>query len=488
MGVRVSLEDYIDTISVQLHHWLKTETESKEIGPWVIRALVRKPRRRKTTTIFERLLPTATTDQVPVLLDHLRILLRRDYEDKLEGLLVRFHAYRKGNSRQKLDFAYTLTQEVTAADVTAAEVASTATSPSPKPPASESPARQPGSRRRIAKRYTPSQRKEILAYAEQHGVAAASREHGVSRYAIYDWMHKVELAEAGECPSPLEGPAPQEIEEQRDREILTEWKRHPGLGPSQIRNQLRRRAVRVSVQTVRRIMMENGYRPQKVKKLPHDERFEAIRPNHLWHLDFVHQFIHKSKAYVLLLIDDYSRFIVGFCVDEGERADGLVQAFDAAVNRYGRPEMVLHDKGSAFWSWRGISQFTHLLTELGIDQIPAKHKEWNGKLEALNGNVRKEFFRPSRFTTMDEMRHALADYIHTYNHERTHHGLGGVQVPADRYYGRVDEVQALLDASDPSAESFHRLDVSQRTLEPLRIVQRADKMELWVMGRQVLSW
>ena len=52
--------------------------------------------------------------------------------------------------------------------------------------------------------------------------------------------------------------------------------------------------------------------------------------------------------------------------------------------------MVMHDKGAAFWSWKGVSRFTALLTELGIDQIEAQHKEWNGKVEVFNANLHKE--------------------------------------------------------------------------------------------------
>ena len=48
-----------------------------------------------------------------------------------------------------------------------------------------------------------------------------------------------------------------------------------------------------------------------------------------------------------------------------------VPTFTDAVQRHGRPEAVMNDKGSAFWSWRGISRFTALLTEMGIDQVIA---------------------------------------------------------------------------------------------------------------------
>lgn len=64
------------------------------------------------------------------------------------------------------------------------------------------------------------------------------------------------------------GPDPSNVEAQRDREILGEWHKQAGtgLGPSQVRNQLRRRGIKVSVATVRRVMEYAGYRPPKIKR------------------------------------------------------------------------------------------------------------------------------------------------------------------------------------------------------------------------------
>jgi len=267
---------------------------------------------------------------------------------------------------------------------------------SAEPSASVKPATKP-SAPRVAKSYTPSQKAQILEYAAAESVTAAHRKFDVSRFTIYDWLRKVRLAAEGKGDSPTSGPDPKDLEAQRDKEILDQWHRHPGLGPSQIKNQLRRKQVKVSVATVRRVMEEAGYRPPKVKRQGHDERFEAVRPNHLWHLDYVHRFINRTGVHTLILLDDYSRFVVGHGTDDAERADLVIETFEQAVRRHGKPEMVLHDKGSAFWSWRGISRFTALLTELGIDQIAAEHKEHNGKLEVFNANLHKELFDVHRF-------------------------------------------------------------------------------------------
>ena len=339
----------------------------------------------------------------------------------------------------------------------------------------------------VAKSYTPSQKAVVLEDAAKDGVTEAAKKHGVSRFSIYDWQRKLARAAKGEGPSPTSGPGPKDIEAKRDAEILTEWRKHPGLGPSQIRNQLKRAGVKVAVTTARRVMEDAGYRPPKVKREPHDERYEAVRPNHLWHLDFVHRNVNRSVTFTLILIDDYSRYVVGQGVDEGaERADMVCNTFEEATARHGRPERVMSDKGSAFWSWRGISRFTDLLTEMGIDQVIAEHKEHNGKVEVFNANLHKELFDVQRFYDLADMRRRLDAHIHWYNHARTHHALGGMLVPADRYYGRVDEVLARIEAGtgrDPS----DLLDLRDRCLELFKVTSRAGVPEVWLLGQRLLG-
>jgi transposase InsO family protein len=339
----------------------------------------------------------------------------------------------------------------------------------------------------VAKHYTPSQKAEALEYASEHGVTAAAEKFKISRFSIYEWRRKVAKAAKGEGPSPTSGPAPKDIEVQRDREILDEWHKHPGLGPSQIVNQLRRRKIKVSVHTVRRVMEEDGYRPPKVKREPHDQRYEAVRPNHLWHLDFVHRHINRASVFTLILIDDYSRYVVGHGVDEdAERADMVIKTFEEAVARHGRPERVMDDKGAAFWSWRGISRFTALLTEMGIDQVVADKKEWNGKIEVFNANLHKELFDVQRFYDVAEMRRRLAAHLHWYNHARTHHALGGLLVPADRYYGRVDEVLARIEAG-AGRDAQDLLDLRDRCLELFKVTSRGGIPEVWLLGQRLLG-
>ncbi len=134
----------------------------------------------------------------------------------------------------------------------------------------------------------------------------------------------------------------------------------------------------------------------------------------------------------------------------------VISTFEEAIARHGKPEYVMNDGGSAFWAWRGISRFTSLLTELGIDQIHAEKKEHNGKVEVFNANLHKELFDRHRFYDLAEMKRRLAAHLHWYNHARTHHALGGLLVPADRYYGRAQEVIRTGSAWALVASSIER--------------------------------
>jgi transposase InsO family protein len=162
----------------------------------------------------------------------------------------------------------------------------------------------------------------------------------------------------------------------------------------------------------------------------------------------------------------------------------VVRTFEEAVERHGKPEAVMSDRGSAFWAWRGISRFTSLLTEMGVDQLVAQHKEHNGKVEVFNANLHKELFDAYRFYDLAEMKRRLVGHLDWYNHGRTHHALGGLLVPADRYYGRADEVLARIEAGVPARDG-QEAELRERCLELFRVVSKGGVPEVWLLGQRL---
>ncbi len=350
----------------------------------------------------------------------------------------------------------------------------------------QAPVTQPSEEKRVARFYTPSQRAQILEYAAAHSVTAASRKFGATRFSIYSWRRKAALhAEGKTNESPLAG-SDEDPRSIRDQRILKEWRAHPGLGPSQIRNQLRRAGFKISVHTVRCVLEEHGYVPPKVRRQEvHDQTYEAVRPNHLWHLDFLHRHIHKQTVYVLIVLDDWSRFIVGGALWDGERVAAVQETFQAAVARHGKPEKVMSDGGSAFHAWRGVGRFTHLLEELEVDQLIARIPQVNGKLEVLNANLQKELFNQEVFFDLGEAQRRLTAWINFYNFRRTHHALGGLLVPADRYFGRADEVLAQIESGHAPDGIGESAPISERQLDLFRISSRRGQVELYLLGHRI---
>ena len=365
-----------------------------------------------------------------------------------------------------------------------AKLAKPPESPEPQKPSASAP-KKPRTGKKVARLYTPSEKAAALALVQQLGVAETHRKTGVSRFSLYEWARIHEKAmQQKHLSDPLADQTP--AKNNRDALVLAEWNKHPGLGPSQIRNQLRRAGTKISVRTVRMVMENNGYVLPKVhRKQAHDQRYEAIRPNQLWHMDFLQRHIHKQKISVLFIVDDFSRYITGFALCDEERSEAVLECFEQAVSRHGKPEAVMSDGGAAFWAWRGVSRFTRLLEEMGVDQLIAKVPQHNGKLEVLNANVQKELFNQQRFFDLGEAAARLRAWVAFYNLRRTHHALGGLLVPADRYFGRSDQVLAQIESGAAAEGIGEPIAVGERMLDVVRLTSRAGKLELWMMGQRL---
>ena len=345
-------------------------------------------------------------------------------------------------------------------------------------------------------RYSPARKALILKDARESSVEEAVAKHGCSAWSIYDWRRKQKRAAkpqpppfAAESPGTSETDAPVPVDtNQADRQdlILKTWRQQPGLGPSQIRNQIKRKGYKASVNTVRTIMEEHGYVQPRTRRREHTGRYEAIRPLQLYHLDFCHFHVHRQKQCLLLILDDHSRFIPGWTLLKSEHAAGVLDAFETTVNRYGRPEAVMTDRGGAFHAWKGLSRFERQLEEYGIDHYLAKEPQVNGKAEALMATVQKELIRQVEFTDLADAQRQITRWIQFYNYRRTHHGLGGLLVPADRFHGWEHETLKRIEQGH-GADFRDLLSPEGRGLELFKVVSVAGQPAVYLMGVKVFG-
>jgi len=335
------------------------------------------------------------------------------------------------------------------------------------------------------RRYSPAEKAVIIQDAQALGVAAAAEKHDCSKWTLYDWLKKQRAAEAEGPAEPAES-GPDSTQDERHRLILALWHEQPGLGPSQIRSLLKRKGYRASVNTVRAIMEEHGYVQPKARRKEHPGRYEAIRPLQLCHLDFYHFHVHRQKQCLLLIVDDFSRFITGWTLLKSEHADGVIETFEGSVTRYGSPEGVMSDRGSAFHSWKGLSRFEAVLVERGIDFYLAKEAAVNGKVEALNASVQKELIRQVEFVDLADARQQVGRWVQLYNYKRTHHGLGGLLVPADRFHGWQEQTLKRIEQGH-GADMADLLSPDGRGLELFKVTSVAGQPAVYLMGRKILG-
>ena len=101
----------------------------------------------------------------------------------------------------------------------------------------------------------------------------------------------------------------------------------------------------------------------------------------------------------------------------------------------------------------------------------------------FNANLHKELFDRQRFYDLAEMKRRLAAHLHWYNHARTHHALGGLLVPADRFYGRAEEVLARIETG--GQRDGDDLELRERCLELFKVVSKNGTPEVWLLGQRL---
>ena len=297
-----------------------------------------------------------------------------------------------------------------------------------------------------AKQFDQQQKLTILEKAEEIGVQEAARVAGVHYSTVYEWRRQLEALgrEAFLEHQPHRpGRKEKQITPEQEAAILQIWQANPSFGPGQVRSQLRRQGKTISIRTIRKVMEANGYQGEQTRKNAKEpQRFEASRPLELAQMDILELHINKARIYLILLLDDYSRFILGYRLLEETSIDEVISLVSGAVSRFGKMEELLTDRGFVFYSWRGINRFEKYLESEGIDHTHARphHPQTLGKVEALNKRIQQELFEQQHFSTLEQAASALEAWVEHYNHKRPHQGLGGLLVPAERFHGQADQV------------------------------------------------
>jgi transposase InsO family protein len=278
-----------------------------------------------------------------------------------------------------------------------------------------------------------------------------------------------------------------------EEKIVALRRENPDHGVRRIRDDLRRHeGIDVSAEKVRTVVNESGLGnppPEPHRRPPQIRRFERSCPNAMWQIDiFTFHLKRMYPVYLIGILDDHSRYLVGWGLFRQQNADAVLEVLKGAIGQWGAPREILSDNGRQFVAWRGETRFQKVLRQQGVQHVRSapQHPMTLGKIERFWQTIWREFLEEAVFASFADACRRLEHWIHYFNHQRPHQGLDGA-CPADRFYGIADDVEEAVKQG--CQDNSLRLALGQESQPPLyllgqlggadvRVVRKGDEIEV----------
>jgi len=215
-----------------------------------------------------------------------------------------------------------------------------------------------------------------------------------------------------------------------------------------------------SIRTIYRILGALGEsKERRNQRLPHTyvkPSLTATAANQVWTWDITKLATTQKGVFLhaYVIIDLFSRYVVGWMVAEKECKRLAAQLFADAVARHGiEPGLTVHsDRGSAMKS----DTLAQLLATLGVDQSFSRPhiSDDNAFSEAQFKTLKYQPDYPGRFTGELHARGWLETFFGWHNDAHQHSGLA-LFTPAEVFFDRVAQVHAVRQEALDAAYGLH---------------------------------
>jgi putative transposase len=288
---------------------------------------------------------------------------------------------------------------------------------------------------------SPAEKAEIVNHVESQFRRRRKvlMELGIPRSTYYRWRKG---SGKGERRTPWNRITPNE-----ERRVLAVAREYPELSSRQISAWITdNEGFAVSESTVYRILRREGLvkRQETEVEAAKEYHTKTTRPHQMWATDASYfKVVGWGYYYLVTIMDDYSRFILGWKLQKDMSADSLIEVVQEAVDMTGMTDVpvedrtrLLSDNGAGYVS----RAFRNYLNLVGIGHILAApfHPQTNGKVERYQQSL-KRVVNQLPYELPSQLEKAIADFVDYYNYRRYHKALGDV-TPADVLYGRREEI------------------------------------------------
>lgn len=230
------------------------------------------------------------------------------------------------------------------------------------------------------------------------------------------------------------------------RSVHAEFK--GAYGSPRITEELKARDIPASKERVRKLMNKHGIRARHKRRykvttdskhqLPVapnllDRQFDTAAPDQAWTADITYIPTREGWLYLAVVMDLYTRMIVGWSMDNRMSKELVLNALHMArFRRKPKPGLIHHsDRGSQYCS----HDYRALLVECGMQaSMSRKGNCWdNAPMESFFNSLKNERVFHEDYATREEAKRDLFDYIEAfYNRKRRHSSLA-YQSPAQHY-------------------------------------------------------
>lgn len=230
------------------------------------------------------------------------------------------------------------------------------------------------------------------------------------------------------------------------RSVHAEYRQ--AYGSPRITEELKSRGIPTSLGRVKRLMKDNGIRAKHKRRykattdskhaLPVapnllDRQFETKAPDQVWTADITYIPTREGWLYLAVVMDLYTRMIVGWSMDSRMTKELVMDALRMARFKRKPKAGVMHhsDRGSQYCS----HAYQALLAEYGmVASMSRKGNCWdNAPMESFFNSLKNERVFHEDYETRAEAKQDVFEYIEVFYNRRRRHSALNYRSPTQHY-------------------------------------------------------
>lgn len=216
---------------------------------------------------------------------------------------------------------------------------------------------------------------------------------------------------------------------------------HPQMGCRKLYHKLRPEGI--GRDKFELLLQENGYgvlQRRNKCKTTHSGRWYSYpnllngnsfrMPDEAWVTDITYLLLGEKHLYLVLIMDVYSRRLLGYSVADHMRSEANISALQMAFRERRGKELsgLVHhsDRGSQYVA----ENYLRILASKRIKVSMGAFALENAYAERINGTIKNEYIYPYGLRGLEEVKRAMRRIKKLYNEDRPHNSLDG-RSPAD---------------------------------------------------------